>query len=221
MKSSIFDNIENTNSESDIFVQQNDYTLLVNLSGLIYAIQGSMVAYKGDVHFDFQGAGFSRFVKSITTKEGMSLMKISGRGDVYLANQANQVHIVELENEAITVNSKNVLAFTEAIDWDINLLKAGVAGFMAGGLFNTTLKGTGSVAITSMGTPIVIAVHGGGIFADINAIIAWSTSLNVSIKSSFKAQSLIGRGSGESFQMQFEGEGYIVVQPGEFIAVRS
>ncbi len=219
MRGKLFDNIENTQSENLVFVQQNDFTLLVNLNGKVFAKQGSMVAYKGDIDFNFKGAGMSRFLKSVATGEGMSLMEVSGAGDVYLTNQANQVHIVELENDQLTVTSRNVLAFTDGINWDINVLKAGITGFAAGGLFNTTLKGTGTIALTSTGSPVVIPVKGGGVFADTNSIIAWSAGLNVSIKSTFKASSLIGRGSGESFQMAFEGDGYIVVQPGEGIQI--
>lgn len=219
MKGNIFSHIENTTNEHQTFVLQNDYSLLVNLNGLVYATQGSMVAYKGNIDFDHKGAGMSRLVKSFATGEGLSLMTIKGQGDVYLARGAQLVHIIELENDAITVSSRNILAFTEGIDWDINVIRSGVMGMMAGGLFNTTLKGAGIIAITSIGTPIVIPVQGGGVFADVNSIIAWSTGLNVSIKSSFKAKSMIGLGSGESFQMAFEGNGYIVVQPGEGIAM--
>ena len=221
MRGKLFENIANSTTEHQIFVQQNDYTLLVNLSGTVYAAQGSMIAYKGSVDFDHKGAGIGRFVKSMATGEGMSLMKISGQGDVYLASRASQVHIVELENDELTITSQNVLAFTEGIDWDINVLRAGMMGFAAGGLFNTTLKGTGHIALTSIGDPVVIPVSGSDVFADVNSIIAWSAGLGVSIKSSFKAKSLIGRGSGESFQMAFSGQGYIVVQPGEYLVNRA
>ncbi len=217
MKGNIFNNIENTSSEQKVFVQQNDYALLVNLNGTVYATQGSMVAYKGTVDFDHKGAGIGRLAKTAVTGESLPLMKISGQGDVYLANNAQLVHIIELENDELTIASRNVLAFTDGIDWDIGVIKGGVMGFAAGGLFNTNLKGNGSIAITSLGTPIVIPVNGDGVCSDVNSIIAWSAGLSVSIKSSFKAKSLIGMGSGESFQMAFSGQGHIIVQPGEFL----
>lgn len=221
MRGKLFDNTENTTNENKTFVAQNDFTLLVNLDGTIYAKQGSMIAYKGTVDFDYIGAGIGRFVKSVATGEGMSLMKVAGQGDVFLADRAAQIHVLDLENEALTITSRNVLAFTEGIDWDINVLKAGVMGFAAGGFFNTTLKGTGSISITSFGLPVVIAVDGNEVYADVNSIIAWTSDLQVSIKSSFKAKSLIGRGSGESFQMAFRGKGHIVVQPGEYLTARA
>ena len=48
---------------------------------------------------------------------------------------------------------------------------------------------------------------------DPQAAIYWSTDLQPKIKSSFKMGSLIGRGSGESFQLAFHGPGFVVAQP--------
>lgn len=220
MKGKLFDNIENTTSEDQVFVLQNDYTLLVNLKDTVHAIQGSMIAYKGTMDFNRRGVGMGRLAKSFATGEGLPLMEVKGQGDLYLSNAGQLVHIVELEDEALTITSRNVLAFSSGIEWDVNLLRAGLMGFAAGGLFNTTLSGKGPIAITSNGTPTVIKVDGDNVYADVNCIIAWSTNLRVSIKSSFKAKSLIGLGSGESFQMAFSGQGYIVVQPGEFLGVK-
>ena len=52
-------------------------------------------------------------------------------------------------------------------------------------------------------------------FVDPQAAICWSAILQPQIKSSFKMGSLIGRGSGESFQLAFHGPGFVVVQPSE------
>ena len=52
-------------------------------------------------------------------------------------------------------------------------------------------------------------------FVDPQAAICWSANLQPQIKSTFKMGSLIGRGSGESFQPAFHGPGFVVVQPSE------
>ncbi|WP_232022952.1 AIM24 family protein [Actinomyces viscosus] len=52
-------------------------------------------------------------------------------------------------------------------------------------------------------------------FVDPQAAICWSANLQPQIKSTFKMGSLIGRGSGESFQLAFHGPGFVVVQPSE------
>lgn len=216
MRSQLFENIENTTNEGRVFVKQNDFALLVNLKGKAYALQGSMVAYKGNIDFDYKSIGASRLAKSFATGDSLPLMTMSGEGDVYLAQNGQMVHVVELENDTIYVNSRNVLAFSEGVDWNIGIIKAGMMGFATKGLFSATLTGTGSVAIMSTGTPIVIPVNGGEVYSDVNSILAWSTGLETSVKSSFKMKQLIGLSSGESFQMAFSGQGYIIVQPGEF-----
>jgi uncharacterized protein (AIM24 family) len=214
MKSSLLNLTEKTQNESESFVLQNPHMLLVNLDGEVYAKQGAMAAYQGDVDFNFEGGGMGRFLKKMVSGEDLQLMKCTGKGDVFLADNGSEVHIVELQDEQLTVSSNNLLAFESSLKWDINRIKAGAMGFVAGGLFNATLTGTGKAAVTSWGQPVVLQVDQ-PTAVDVNCIIAWTSSLNVSIKSSFKAGALIGRGSGEALQMLFSGQGLVVVQPGE------
>src|SRR3712207_9562343 len=101
-----------------------------------------MVAYQGDVSFEHAGSGgMSRMLKKAVTGEGTTLMKISGTGEVFLADTAQDVHLLYLENDAITVNGANLLGFDAGIDWDIRRVE-GVSGMMGAGLFNMALKGT-------------------------------------------------------------------------------
>ena len=86
---------------------------------------------------------------------------------------------------------------------------------MAGGLFNTVLQGTGWVAILSDGPPVLLDVGQAPTFADAQAAITWSSGVTTSIKTDFKLKSLIGRGSGETLQMAFQGQGWVLVQPSE------
>src|ERR671939_322423 len=116
-----------------------------------------MVAYQGDVRFEHAGSGgMSRFIKKAVTGEGTQLMKCSGTGELFLADQAQDIHLIKLENDAITCNGPNVLAFDAGIDWDIKKVEGGFAGAMAGGLFNMALAGTGWVALLSDGPPVLL-----------------------------------------------------------------
>ena len=142
----------------------------------------------------------------------MSLMKVSGKGDVFFADDAMEIHLVNLENDSLTVNGSNVLAFDSTLTWDIKRVEG--ASMMAGGVFNTTFTGTGTVAITSHGTPVVLNVDA-PTYADIQAAVAWSTSLTTSVRRTAGASALIGRGSGEAFQLVFNGQGFVVVQASE------
>ena len=141
-------------------------------------------------------------------------MKVSGSGDVFFADFASDVHVVELDgSDGLSVNGASVLAFDASLQWDIKMI--GSAGMVGGGLFNTHFTGTGRLAITTRGTPVVLTVDA-PTFVDTDAVVAWSASLQTSIKSSgFKASALIGRGSGEAFQLGFTGQGFVVVQPSE------
>jgi hypothetical protein len=70
------------------FSKQNSKLLKVELSGVtIQAKLGSMVAYQGDVKFEHAGSGgMKRMLKKTVTSEGVSLMKVSGSGEVFLAH---------------------------------------------------------------------------------------------------------------------------------------
>ena len=66
-----------------------------------------MVAYQGTVDFAYEGSGgLGKMFKKALTGEGMALMKVSGSGDVFLAQEADEIFILELEDEAVTVNGK-------------------------------------------------------------------------------------------------------------------
>jgi uncharacterized protein (AIM24 family) len=202
---------------SDAFALQNSKLLKVRLdAGTIQAKLGSMVAYQGDVSFEHAGSGgMGRLLKKAVTGEGTSLMKMSGTGEVFLADLAQDVHLLQLDNEKITVNGPNLLAFDADIDWDIERVK-GASAMMGGGLFNTTLKGSGFVAIVSDGPPVMLDVASTPTFADAQAAITWSEGVSTSIRTDFKlVKNLTGRGSGETVQMAFSGSGWVLVQPSE------
>ena len=147
---------QETKSEQP-FALQNSKLLKVSLNQItIQAKAGAMVAYQGDVSFEHAGSGgMSRMLKKAMSGEGTTLMKMTGTGEVFLADTAQDIHLIYLENDAITVNGTNLLAFDAGIDWDIKRVE-GVSGMMGGGLFNTALQGTGWVAIVSDGPPVLL-----------------------------------------------------------------
>jgi uncharacterized protein (AIM24 family) len=206
----------NERETGEPFSLQNPYLLKIELSQVeIQAKRGSMVAYQGEVGFEHAGmGGVGRFMKKAVTGEGTSLMKITGQGEVFLADDAQHVHLVHLEGEKLTVNGPSLLAFDAGIDWDIERVK-GASGMMGAGLFNTSLQGTGWVALMSYGPPLLLDVASAPTFADAQAVVAWSGGVTTSLKTDFKMKNLIGRGSGETLQMAFGGEGWVLVQPSE------
>jgi uncharacterized protein (AIM24 family) len=201
----------------DAFALQNSKLLKVSLNQItVQARQGSMVAYQGDVHFEHAGSGgLNRWVKSKVTGEGTKLMKIEGSGEVFLAEQAQDIHLIKLESESITCNGANVLAFDAGIEWDISRLDSGAAGALAGGLYNMSLTGTGWVAVLSDGPPVLLQTGDVATFCDAQAAITWSSSVTPHVKVDANLKTLIGRGSGETIQLGFQGAGWVLVQPSE------
>lgn len=205
--------------KNGFFELENPYTLEINLSNQrVMMKKGAMVAYVGAVKFEREGLlskGLGNILKKAISGEGTSMMKTEGTGRVYVADNGKRIRLLHLENESINVNGNDVLAHEEKVTSDIKLMKS-VAGVMGGGLFQVNLSGTGYIAITTHGTPLTLLVKPGQpVFTDPNATVAWSGNLTPSIKTDLSLKTLIGRGSGESFQMQFEGDGWVIIQPYE------
>jgi uncharacterized protein (AIM24 family) len=95
-----------------------------------------------------------------------------------------------------------------------------IAGMMAGGLFSVRLTGTGMVALTTHGEPLTLRVTPNDpVSTDPNATVAWSENLTPELKTDISFKTLLGRGGGETFQMLFRGDGFVVVQPYEEVPV--
>jgi uncharacterized protein (AIM24 family) len=200
----------------EAFTLQGPRLLKVELSETsVMAKNGAMVAYQGEVSFEHKGGGLGRLLKKAATGESLRLMQARGTGELFLAYQAMLVHVLRLDQESITVNGENILAFEADIDWDVTRVKGGTAGVLAGGLFNIHLSGTGLVALVSDGEPVKLEVGGAPTFADPQAAIAWSGGVNTTLKTEVQAKTLIGMGSGESFQLGLSGQGWVLVQPSE------
>lgn len=212
---------ETTQSETDheFFQLEKSYLLEININNQKVMIKkGAMVAYDGNVSFKREGMlskGIGNMLKKSISGEGTTMMESTGTGRIYVADFAKKVRILYLENETIVVNGNDVLAHEASIKSDIKMMKS-VAGVMGGGLFQVMLSGTGYIALTTFGDPLTLLVKPGHpIYTDPNATVAWSGNLNPQIKTDISLKTLIGRGSGESFQLMFEGEGWVIVQPFE------
>lgn len=179
---------------------------------------GAMVGYVGQVRFTREGLlqqGVGNLLKKAVSGEGTRLTKAEGVGRVYLADTAKKVTILQLQGEAIYVNGNDVLAFETPIRNEIRMMKR-ISGFLAGGLFNVHLQGSGLLAITTHYDPVTLRVSPGHpVCTDPNATVAWSGTLEPTLRTDVSIKTFFGRGSGESIQMQFDGDGFVVIQPME------
>ena len=227
MTYSIADFVHRTAQDSaanNPFELENDYLLEINLNGRAWAKAGAMIAYTGQVKFTREGMlehGVGKALKKMVSGEGATLMKVEGQGRVYLADKGKKVQVLNLEKETIFVNGNDLLAFESSVDWDIKMMRR-MAGLMAGGLFNVRLSGPGMVAITTHYDPLTLQVSPGHtVYSDPNATVAWSGSLAPDIRTDVSFKTLLGRGSGESIQLKFEGSGWVVIQPYEEVYFQS
>ncbi|HCE43541.1 MAG TPA: hypothetical protein DET40_08335 [Lentisphaeria bacterium] len=201
-----------------LFELESERLLEINLNGRIWTKMGSMVAYTGNIKFIREGIlehGLGKILKRAVSGEGTRLTKAEGTGKLYLADSGKKVTILKLQGDTICVNGNDVLAFEETIQWDIKLMRK-ITGIMSGGLFNVKLGGSGMVAITTHYDPLILKVTPQSpVCTDPNATVAWSGSLEPEFKTDISIGTFFGRGSGESMQMLFKGEGFVLIQPME------
>ncbi|MEW1860740.1 TerD family protein [Streptomyces sp. NPDC088194] len=181
----------------------------------VLARQGAMVLYQGKVDFAYKGAGFRGRVVGNMTGQEMQLMRCTGGGQVFFAENAAYLHPVELQGDAICVSAENVLAFDEGLQYEVRRIEG--HGIPGGALFTMQFQGTGTVIVKTHGTPVVLPVTP-TTYADSNAIVAWSAGSQVIVSSQVRLRRSVYPGhSGETVNLQFRGApgNFIVVQPYE------
>lgn len=181
----------------------------------VLARQGSMVMYQGKVDFGYKGAGFAGRVVGNATGQEMQLMRCTGRGQVFLAEDAAHLHPIELQGDGICVSAESVLAFDESLQYEVRRIEG--HGIPGGALFTMQFQGTGTVVVKTHGVPVVLPVTP-TTFADCNAVVAWSSASQVIISSQVRLRRNAYPGhSGETVNLQFRGApgNFIVVQPYE------
>ncbi|MET7712075.1 TerD family protein [Streptomyces sp. NPDC005407] len=181
----------------------------------VLARQGSMVMYQGKVDFSYKGAGFAGRIVGNATGQEMQLMRCSGRGQVFLAENGAHLHSIELQGDGICVSAENVLAFDESLQHEVRRIEG--HGIPGGALFTMQFQGTGTVVVKTHGVPVVLPVTP-TTFADCNAVVAWSSASQVILSSQVRLRRNAYPGhSGETVNLQFRGApgNFIVVQPYE------
>ncbi|MET9916573.1 TerD family protein [Streptomyces sp. NPDC006435] len=197
---------------------QNQQLMRVDLSmggTPVLARQGSMVMYQGKVDFSYKGAGFAGRIVGNSTGQEMQLMRCTGRGQLFLAEDGSHLHAIELQGDGICVSAENVLAFDETLQYEVRRVEG--HGIPGGALFTMQFQGTGTIIVKTRGVPVVLPVTP-TTFADCNAVVAWSSASQVIISSQVRLRRNAYPGhSGETVNLQFRGApgNFIVVQPYE------
>lgn len=218
----------------------NELTLKVTCSGndVIYTKAGAFIAgeNQGDKNYRFEKlllgpqTGFAQAalgsLKRRLTGENLPLMKVMFNGDstTYYANNGQHIVIYKLAvGEVVSVESENILAFTQDCKYDVRFIGTGVLSQK--GLATSTLIGQGNnayVAILSTGNPIVLSniQNKNTISVDPDAVICWMSQngyCDPQIKTDISWKNFIGQASGESYAYEWHSSQPItvLVQPTE------
>lgn len=222
------------------FETVNELTLKVTCKGndMLYTKAGAFIAGEnpGGKNYKFEKvllgpqnnlaqAALGSLLRRVTG-ENLPLMKVTMTGDsvTYYASYGQHVIVYHLaEGEIISVESENILAFTQDCEYSVRFIGSGVLSQK--GLATSTLVGRGRdayVAVLSDGNPIVLSnvQNRSTITVDPDAVICWigqNGSCDPQIITDLSWKNLIGQASGESYAFQWNGNQVVsvIVQPSE------
>lgn len=222
------------------FETVNELTLKVTCSGsdVLFTKAGSFIAgdNAGGKNYKFEKlllgpqntfaqAALGSLIRRVTG-ENLPLMKVMFSGDsvTYYANYGQHVIIYKLAaGETISVESENILAFTQDCEYNVRFIGCGVLSQK--GLATSTLTGSGSnayVAVLTNGNPIVLSniQSRNTISVDPDAVICWMSPSGIhdpQVKTDLSWKNLIGQASGESYAFEWSGNQpvSVIVQPSE------
>jgi len=153
------------------------------------------------------------------TGEGLSLMRCHGQGTVYFANLAQHIHVVDVEQDGLTVDSSYVLAMDSSLHHEVIAVDS-LYGISGSGKYQLNITGRGKVALMTSGAPLMMQVTPDKyVNCDADAIVAWSTGLRVQMQAQTHSSGVWRRrgNTGEGWELSFMGSGYALVQPSELL----
>jgi uncharacterized protein (AIM24 family) len=204
---------------------QNAQMLRVALTGHedLLARKGTMVAYQGLVEFDAEYQSHQQGRARAYTGEGLDLMRCHGQGTVYLANLAQHIHVVDIDQDGLTVDNSYVLAMDSSLHHEVIAVDSQY-GISGSGKYQLNVTGRGKVALMTSGAPLMMQVTPDRVVnCDADAIVAWSTGLRVQMQAQTHSSGVWRRrgNTGEGWELSFMGTGYVLVQPSEMLPPQS
>ncbi|PJE96023.1 hypothetical protein CUT44_19690 [Streptomyces carminius] len=193
----------------------------------LFSQRGAMIAYQGQVTFtpNAQGGqgGIGSMIGRRLAGEAAPLMTVEGDGTVLFGHGGHHVEVIELAGDTLCVEADRLLAFDGTLEQGTMFMgsQGGVMGMVRGqvtgqGLFTTTLKGHGSVAVMAHGGVIQLPVTPGNpVRVDPQAYVAHHGNVQNKLSTALGWRDMVGRGSGEAFQLELSGQGMVFVQASE------
>jgi uncharacterized protein (AIM24 family) len=193
----------------------------------MFSQRGAMIAYRGAVTFTPNIVGGQGGVTSMIGRrvagEATPLMTVEGQGTVLFGHGGHHIHTVDLGGETLYVEADRLLAFDGTLAQGTMFMgsQGGVMGVIRGqvtgqGLFTTTLQGKGSVAVMAHGGVFELPVTPARpVHVDPQAYVAHRGDLRNKLVTAIGWREMVGRGSGEAFQLELSGQGTVYVQASE------
>ncbi|MFD7918815.1 AIM24 family protein [Streptomyces sp. NPDC059740] len=193
----------------------------------LFSQRGAMLAYRGQVTFtpNLQGGqgGFGSMIGRRVAGEAAPLMTVEGQGQVMFGHGGHHVHVVDLRGETLYVEADRLLAFDGSLRQSTMFMgsQGGVMGIVRGqvtgqGLFTTTLQGAGSVAVMAHGGVLELPITPQRpVHVDPQAYVAHRGEVRNKLSTALGWRDMVGRGSGEAFQLELSGQGTVYVQASE------
>ena len=211
----------NDSQSQERYSLQNSQMLRVALQGHddVLARKGTMVAYQGLVEFDAEFQNNTQRRARAHTGEGLDLMRCHGQGTVYFANLAQHIHVVDVDQDGLTVDSSYVLALDSSLHYEVIAVDS-LYGISGSGKYQLNISGRGKVALMTSGMPLMMQVTPDKyVNCDADAIVAWSTGLRVQMQAQTHSSGVWRRrgNTGEGWELSFMGSGFALVQPSELL----
>ncbi|MER5873943.1 AIM24 family protein [Streptomyces sp. NPDC002044] len=193
----------------------------------MYSQRGAMLAYRGEVSFTPSLTGGQGGVMGMigrrVANEQTPLMSVEGSGTVMFGHGGHHIQVINLTGETLYVEADRLLAFDGTLQQGTMFMgsQGGVMGMVRGqvsgqGLFTTTLKGHGSVAVMAHGGVIELPITPQRpIHVDPQAYVAHHGEVRNKLSTALGWRDMVGRGSGEAFQLELSGQGAVYVQASE------
>ncbi|MFD9035330.1 AIM24 family protein [Streptomyces sp. NPDC059567] len=193
----------------------------------MFSQRGAMLAYRGDVTFTPNIAGGQGGVMSMIGRrvagEATPLMTVEGNGTVMFGHGGHHIQVIRLTGDTLFVEADRLLAFDGTLEQGTMFMgsQGGVMGMVRGqvtgqGLFTTTLKGHGAVAVMAHGGVTELPITPGrAVHVDPQAYVAHHGDVRNKLSTALGWRDMVGRGSGEAFQLELSGSGAVYVQASE------
>ncbi|NVI92583.1 AIM24 family protein [Actinomadura sp. BRA 177] len=193
----------------------------------VYSKRGAMLAYTGPVSFAptaTAGQGIGGTLGRAVAGERSAMMHVTGQGSVMFGHRGLEVTVIDLTGaDTLYAEADRLLVHDAALQVGTMFMgeQGGVRGIVRGavsgqGLFTTTLTGHGSCALLSHGGVMEMPITPQRpVHVDPQAYVAHRGQVQNRLTTAVGLREMIGRGSGEGFQLELSGSGVVYVQASE------